>query len=156
MIIAVIGGNNVPPEVFALAEAVGREIALAGAMLVCGGYGGVMEAASKGASEAGGTVIGVLPDSDRSLMNPYVTIPIVTGIGRARNLIIALTADAVIAVDGGYGTLTEIGFALQHGKPVAGLGTWQLSAGETPEAPIFRAKDAADAVRWAVEAASKR
>ena len=150
-----IGGNDVPPDVYVVAEAVGRELALAGAMLVCGGYGGVMEAASKGAREAGGVVIGVLPDSDTSLMNQYVTIPIVTGIGRARNLVIALTADAVIAVDGSYGTLTEIGFALQHSKPVAGLGTWQLSAVETPAPPIYRAKDAADAVRWVVEAASK-
>jgi uncharacterized protein (TIGR00725 family) len=113
-----------------------------------------MQAACKGAFDHGGTTVGVLPESDRTQMNPYVTIPIVTGMGRARNLIIALTADAVIAVDGGYGTLTEIGFALQHDKPVAGLGTWQLSAAETPNPPIYRAKDPADAVRWALEAAS--
>ena len=155
MIIAVIGGDPAPPEALVLAEQVGMHIALHRATLVCGGRGGVMEAACKGATDYGGETIGVLPDSDKAQMNPYVTIPIVTGIGRARNLIIALTADAVIAVDGGYGTLTEIGFALQHGKPVAGLGTWQLSATETPEPPIYRAKDPVDAVRWAVDAAWK-
>jgi len=155
MIIAVIGGDPAPPDALALAEEVGKHIALHRGTLICGGRGGVMEAACKGATDYGGEAIGVLPDSDKSEMNPYVTIPIVTGIGRARNLIIALTADAVIAVDGGYGTLTEIGFALQHGKPVAGLGTWHLSAMEAPEPPIHRAKDPVDAVRWAVAAASK-
>ena len=155
MIIAVIGGDPAPPEALVQAEAVGMHIALSGATLICGGRGGVMEAASKGASDYDGVVIGVLPGSDKSDMNPYVTIPIVTGVGGARNLIIALTADAVIAVDGGYGTLTEIGFALQHGKPVAGLSTWQLGAADTPDPPIYRAKDPADAVRWAIEAGSK-
>src|SRR5688572_13446903 len=102
MIIAVIGGDPAPPEALVLAEQVGMHIALHRATLVCGGRGGVMEAACKGATDYGGETIGVLPDNDKSQMNPYVTIPIVTGIGRARNLIIALTADAVIAVDGGY------------------------------------------------------
>ena len=153
MIIAVVGGDPAPAEALAQAERAGREIALAGHMLICGGRGGVMEAACKGASEAGGLTIGVLPDSDRSQMNPYVRIPIVSGIGRARNLTIALTADAVIAVDGGYGTLSEIAFALQHGKPVAGAGTWRLETGTGEAAPIFRTDDPAEAVAWAIEAA---
>ena len=153
MIIAVIGGDQAPEHSLVQAEAVGREIALRGAVLICGGRAGVMEAACKGASEAGGLTIGVLPDSDRSQMNPYVQIPIVTGIGRARNLTIALTADAVIAVDGGYGTLSEIAFSLQHDKPVAGLGTWRIDSGGTVPAPIFHTDDAVEAVAWAIEAA---
>jgi uncharacterized protein (TIGR00725 family) len=154
MIIAVIGGDTAPEEALAQAEAVGRQIARLGHVLICGGMGGVMEAACKGASEAGGLTIGVLPDSDRGAMNAYVKIPIVTGIGRARNLTIALTADAVIAVDGGYGTLSEIAFALQHGKPVAGLGTWRIANDAGEAVPLYRAQDAAEAVAWAVKAAA--
>ena len=97
--------------------------------------------------------VGVLPDTDRSAMNRYVQVPIVTGIGRARNLIIVLSADAVIAVNGGYGTLSEIAYALQHGKPVASLGTWRLETDTGEEPPIFRATTAAEAVQWAIEAA---
>lgn len=153
MIIAVIGGDPAPEEALERAEATGREIALRGHLLICGGRGGVMEAACRGAQAAGGTTIGVLPDSDRSAMNPFVSIPIVTGMGRARNLVIALTADAVIAVDGGYGTLSEIAFALQHGKPVAGLGTWRLETETGDVPPVFRTVDPAEAVAWAIEAA---
>lgn len=153
MIIAVIGGDPAPDHALAWAEAVGREIAQRGHMLICGGRGGVMEATCKGATEAGGLTIGVLPDADRSQVNPYVRIPIVTGMGRARNLAIALTADAVIAVDGGYGTLSEIAFALQHGKPVAGLGTWRFESDTEAAAPIFRTEDPIEAVSWAIEAA---
>jgi uncharacterized protein (TIGR00725 family) len=146
VIIAVIGGDPAPQHALDQAEAVGREVALRGHTLICGGMGGVMEAACKGASEAGGLTIGVLPDSDRDAMNPYVQVPIVTGIGRARNLAIALTADAVIAIDGGYGTLSEIAFALQHGKPIAGLGTWRIESNTsaTPRSsPTSRAASAA-------------
>jgi uncharacterized protein (TIGR00725 family) len=153
MIIAVIGGDPAPVVALAQAEAVGREIAERGHILICGGLGGVMEAACKGAAEAGGLTIGVVPDADRAAMNSHVQIPIVTGLGRARNLIIALSADALIAVDGGYGTLSEIAFALQHGKPVAGLGTWRLQTDTGEEAPIFRTDDPAAAVTWAIAAA---
>ena len=156
MIIAVIGGDPAPDAALARSEAVGREIALRGHTLICGGRAGVMEAACKGASEAGGLTIGVLPDSDRDAMNPYVGIPIVTGIGRARNLTIALTADAVIAVDGGYGTLSEIAFALQHGRPVAGLGAWHIQSDGGESAPIFRTDDPAAAVLWAITAAQSK
>ena len=156
MIIAVIGGDPAPDEALAQAEAVGREVASRGHILICGGRGGVMEAACRGASEAGGLTVGILPDADRSQMNPYVQIPIVSGMGRARNLTIALTADALIAVDGGYGTLSEIGFALAHEKPVAGIGTWRLETGSGEVPPIFHAQDPAEAVSWAIQTAEAR
>ena len=154
MIIAVIGGDPAPEDALVHAEAIGREIALRGHVLICGGRGGVMEAACKGASEAGGLTIGVLPDSDRSAVNPYVQIPIVTGMGRARNLTLVLSAGAVIAVDGGYGTLSEIAFALQHARPVAGLGTWRLETSAGEGVPIFRTDDPVEAVAWAMAAAT--
>lgn len=154
VIIGVIGGDPAPEEALHQAEAAGREIARRGHILICGGRGGVMEAACRGAAEAGGLTIGVLPDADRALMNDYVRIPIVTGLGRARNLVIVLTADALIAVDGGYGTLSEIAFALQHGKPLAGLGTWRLQTDAGDEAPIFRTDDPVTAVEWAITAAA--
>lgn len=94
--------------------------------MVCGGRGGVMEAACRGAKAEGGTTVGILPGMDRQEANAYVDIPIVTGLGEARNAIVVRTADAVVAVSGGYGTLSEIGLALKMGRPVVGLGTWEL------------------------------
>lgn len=126
MYVAVIGSATCSHEVAALAEAVGREIARAGAVLVCGGRGGVMEAACRGAKSQGGTTVGILPGLDRSEANPYVDIAIVTGLGEARNAVVVRTADAVVAVSGGFGTLSEIGLALKMGRPVVGLGTWDL------------------------------
>ncbi len=125
-IIAVIGGRDATKEQLRLAEEVGREIALSGSVLLTGGLSGVMEAASKGAKEAGGTVVGVLPQDEKGWANPYVDIPIATGLGIGRNVIIARTADALIAVGGGYGTLSEIAFGLQLGKPVIGLQSWEI------------------------------
>jgi len=154
VIIAVIGGSQAGESALAQAEAVGRELAMRGCMLICGGHGGVMEAACRGASEAGGLTIGVLPEDDGSQANRYVQIPIVTGIGLARNRTIVLSADAVIAIDGGYGTLSEIAYALQAGKPVVGLGTWSISSNGVEDVAIRRVDDAVEAVRWAVEAAS--
>lgn len=121
MIIAVIGGSRCPEAIYELARQVGQEIARAGALLICGGLFGVMEAACRGAKEAGGTTIGILPGRDKTEANRYVDIPIVTGLNDARNVIIARSADGVIAVDGEYGTLSEIAFALKFGKPVVGL-----------------------------------
>ena len=112
-----------------------------------------MEAACRGASEAGGVTIGIMPGRDRSGMNPYVKIPILTGLGEARNAIIAITADAVIAIDGEYGTLSEIAHALINGKPIVGLGTWHLSKGGV-EPPIFRTDDPERAVRLAIDGTS--
>ena len=160
MIIAVIGsgaGVLALPKVLADAEAVGRALARRGHTLICGGRGGVMEAACRGAREAGGHTIGVLPGPDRSDMNEHVEFPIVTNLGSARNLLIVLTADAVIAVGhGGYGTLSEIALASVHGKPVIGLGTWRLSddAG-LEDQKIVRASDPAEAVEWALAAAEE-
>jgi len=118
---------------------VGRALADGGAILICGGRGGVMEAACRGAKSAGGLTIGILPGTDRSEANPYVDIPIVTGIRCARNVIITRTAQAVVAVGGSYGTLNEIGFALRFGVPVVGLGTWELKREGHPRAPIIYA-----------------
>jgi uncharacterized protein (TIGR00725 family) len=153
MIIGVIGGGEAGDKALAQAEVVGMELARRGCLLICGGLGGVMEAACRGAREAGGVTIGVLPGSDKSEMNAYVQLPIVTGVGRARNLIIVLTADAVIAVDGGYGTLSEIGFALAHYKPVVGLSTWTIAADELEDIPIHRTDDPVAAVDLAIELA---
>jgi uncharacterized protein (TIGR00725 family) len=126
MFVAVIGSASCDQAVAALARELGREIARRGAVLVCGGRGGVMEAACQGAKEEGGTTVGILPGTDRREANPYVDIPIATGIGEARNAIVVRTADGVVAVSGGYGTLSEIGLALKMGRPVVGLGTWEL------------------------------
>jgi uncharacterized protein (TIGR00725 family) len=148
--IAVIGGSNCTPEEARLAEEVGREIARSGAVLVCGGLGGVMAAASKGTSTEGGLAIGILPGDSRQTANPYVHIPIVTNLGEARNVIIVKSAGAVIAIGGGYGTLSEIGHALRNGTPVVGLNTWLLSRNGRPDNSIVQAQDPADAVKKAL------
>ncbi|MDD5593900.1 MAG: TIGR00725 family protein [Candidatus Margulisbacteria bacterium] len=124
--IAVVGESHASPEIAKLAEEVGAEIAKAGAVLVCGGLKGVMEAAGKGAKSAGGTTIGILPGSRREDANPYIDYPIITGIGYARNKLVIKTGHVVIAVGGSYGTLSEIAFALGYKIPVVGLNTWQM------------------------------
>ena len=154
MMIAVIGGNDAADDILPVAEAVGREIATRGHVLVCGGREGVMEAACRGAREAGGHTIGVLPGPSKAEANPHVEVAIVTGMGSARNAIIAQTADALIAVDGSYGTLSEIALARVYGKPVVGVDTWRITPGSGVEdESIIRATDAADAVAKAIEAA---
>jgi len=147
--IGVIGGSEVSPEIAQLAEEVGREIARRGAALVCGGLGGVMEAACKGAGEEGGLTIGILPGESRRSANPYVQIPIVTGIGYARNVAVVKSSRAVIAIDGSYGTLAEIGHALQSGIPVIGLGTWAISMDGKEDNKIIVAKNPKEAVEKA-------
>ena len=129
MIISVIGAGSCSNEMYAIAEEVGKLIALNGAVLVTGGLGGVMEAASKGAREAGGITVGILPGFSRDEANSYVDIPITTGLSHARNVIVARSADAVIAISGEYGTLSEIAIALKLGKPVIGLKTWDSVEG---------------------------
>jgi uncharacterized protein (TIGR00725 family) len=148
--IGVIGGSDVSAPVAQTAEEVGREIARRGAVLVCGGMGGVMEAACRGASEEGGLTIGIIPGDSRREANPYVQIPIVTGIGYARNAVVVKSSQAIIAIDGSYGTLTEIGYALQSGVPVIGLGTWSLSINGQADKSIIMAKNPRDAVEKAV------
>ncbi len=143
-IIGVIGGTEASPDFLRWAEETGRLIARQGCALICGGMGGVMEAAAKGAKEAGGTTIGILPQGDRQSANPYIDIPVATGFGEARNAIIVRTADLLIAVDGEYGTLTEIAFALKMGKPVIGLDTWDIPGVRkvaTPTEAVAMARD---------------
>ncbi len=154
--IGVIGGSEVSPQVVALAEEVGCEIARRGAVLVCGGMAGVMEAACKGASDEGGLTIGILPGESRTMANPYVKIPIVTGIGYARNVAVVRTSQAVIAIDGSYGTLTELGFALQAGIPVIGLETWAISIDGKIDDNIVIVRSAREAVERAMALAKNR
>ena len=153
-IIAVIGGGQCSKEEAKIAEEVGRQLARQGAILVCGGLSGVMEAACKGASSEGGVTIGILPGESRQSANPYVQIPIVTGIGYARNITVVKSAQAVIAIDGNYGTLSEISHALQSGIPVIGLNTWSLSRNSKQDDSIIPAKDAAEAVDKALNLAT--
>lgn len=149
--LAVVGSASCDERVAALAEAVGREIGRRGAVLVCGGRGGVMEAACRGARSEGGTTVGILPGFHRQEANAYVDIPIITGLGEARNAVVVRTAGAVIAVSGGYGTLSEIGLALKMGKPVVGLETWELHRrGEAVDA-VQTAQTPEDAVDLALE-----
>lgn len=149
-LVAVIGGSSPTVGEASLAEDVGRRLAEDGVVLVCGGRGGVMEAACRGAKGAGGTTIGILPGSDKSEANPYVDIPIVTGIGEARNAVIARTADVAIAVGGSYGTLSEIAFLLRLGKPVVGLRTWTLEREGHPPSPVEGVESVETAVRQAL------
>jgi uncharacterized protein (TIGR00725 family) len=130
-----VGPGEAGPEVVAAAEAVGRELAARGAVVVCGGLGGAMEAACRGAKEAGGTTVGLLPGLDRSDANPYVDVAVLTGLGEARNALVVRTADALVAVGGGYGTLSEIGLALRTGKRVVGLRTWEIDGIEAVSSP---------------------
>jgi uncharacterized protein (TIGR00725 family) len=125
--LAVIGASKASPEIYELAVAVGQEAARMGWIVVTGGLGGVMEAAARGAQEAGGLTVGILPGGDRREANPFIQVAVATHIRHARNSIIAHTADALIAVDGEYGTLSEIALGLKLGKPVIGLKTaWNI------------------------------
>jgi len=153
--IPVIGGSEPSAEETRLAESVGRELANQGAILVCGGLGGVMEAACKGAYSAGGITIGILPGDSRHAANPYVQIPIVTGIGYARNITVVKSAQAVIAIGGSYGTLSEISHALQSGIPVIGLNTWSLSRNSQLDNSIILAQSPTEAVNKALDLATK-
>lgn len=144
--IAVVGGYEATGDVLALAEEVGRLLAQRGAVVVTGGRRGVSEAACKGAVLAGGTAVGILPGATRAEANPYVSVAIPTGLGETRNALVVMGADAVIAFPGGYGTLSEVAFALLHGTLVVGLGTWDLSLGGVDDTGVVRATSPADAV----------
>ena len=156
IIIAVIGTRQPSPEESKLAEEVGRELAKNGIALICGGLGGVMEDACRGACAEGGLTIGVIPGDDRKSANPCVQISIVTGIGYARNVIIVKSAQAIIAVGGGYGTLTEIGYALDSKKPVIGLKTWKFSRNNRMDKSIIRAHNAKEAVSKALKLVKRK
>ncbi|HVS28440.1 MAG TPA: TIGR00725 family protein [Solirubrobacteraceae bacterium] len=149
--VGVIGASDADDALAALAEGVGRALGRAGAALVCGGLGGVMEAACRGAREEGGLTIGLLPGSDRGGANPWVQVALPTGMGELRNGLIVRAADVLVAVGGGYGTLSEIAFALRAGKPVVGLGA--LPLGPEQLAAVELAEDPEDAVLRALAAA---
>jgi uncharacterized protein (TIGR00725 family) len=140
--ISVIGGGWCAAAEYALAEEVGRLVAREGATLVCGGLAGVMEAAARGAKEAGGTTIGILPGHERASANPYLDHVLTTGMGHARNLAVVSSGDAVIAIGGGYGTLSEIGLAAKIGRPVVILAGWRLQNDEGIEGISYAASPA--------------
>jgi uncharacterized protein (TIGR00725 family) len=154
--VGVVGEGQCSRRVARDAERVGRAVARAGAVLLCGGLSGVMEAASRGAAEAGGTVVGLLPGFSRADANRWVTIPIVTGMDQARNVILVRSADVVIALGGMYGTLSEIALALKFGTPVVGLGTWRLAQPQGRRVPLVIARSPEDAVTRALRAARRR
>jgi len=145
--IAVIGGSRPGRQALEAAFEVGRLIARAGAVVVCGGLGGVMEAASRGAREEGGLVVGILPGAAPVDANPWVDVPIATGLGYTRNSLVVMNADAVVAIDGEYGTLSEIAYGKIHGKKVVGLGSWDVKGVEAAATPE-------DAVRMALDGLS--
>lgn len=143
--IGVIGAGQCSPEAEKLAEEVGREIALNKATLVCGGLGGVMEASARGAKQEGGNTVGILPGFSFKDANPFIDIPIVTGLSHARNVLVVRSSHALIAIEGGYGTLSEIAIALKLGKPVIGLRcTWEVSK------EIITVETAQEAVKRAI------
>ena len=148
--VSVIGSSSCDSGLYDLAQEVGRHIALRKAILICGGLGGVMEAACKGARQAGGLTIGILPGLDPGAANAYVEIPIVTGFNEGRNIVVALSSDAVIAVGGGFGTLSEIAFALKHRHRVIGIRTWELDRSRCQAEGIIIAEDAQEAVERAL------
>ncbi|MFQ5911916.1 MAG: TIGR00725 family protein [Nitrospinota bacterium] len=145
-ILGVIGSADPPEETYDLACVVGRKIAERGGALVCGGLGGVMEAACRGAKEAGGLTIGILPGESARQANPFVDVPVVTGMGFARNVILVRTAHAIVALDGSYGTLSELAHALQMAKPVVGLRCRVAPPG------VPQVEDPEEAVAWAFSA----
>lgn len=149
--VAVIGAAACPPEEARTAEAIGRGIADIPADLVCGGLGGVMEAAARGARRQGARTIGILPGIDKEAANPYIDVIIPTGMGQARNVLVVLAADVVLAVGGEFGTLSEIGLALKHDIPVVGLNTWPIGeragAEDIPFFPTTSVEHSLDTVR---------
>ena len=141
--IGVIGGANPSRRSYELALKVGRLIAENGAILICGGLSGTMEASSRGAKEAGGMTVGILPGNSKFDANPSIDLAIATGLGYARNSLVAMNSDVIIAVDGQYGTLTEIAYGLIYGKKVIGLGTWDIQG-------VIKAGTAEEAVKLAL------
>lgn len=148
--IGVIGASSCAPDIARLARDTGREIARQGAVLLCGGLGGVMEEAARGAKEAGGFTVGILPGPHAEDANPYIDLPIVTDMGHARNVILVRSSEAVIAVSGGHGTLSEIAIALKTGIPCVGIKTWDLDPG------VVRMDEPKEAVRYALERIRER
>jgi len=143
--IAVCGASEATPSQLDAAREVGKLLAKSGAVVINGGYGGVMAAASEGAASEGGTVVGILPGTDREDANPHLTVSIPTGLGQARNAVIVTAADSVIAIGGGWGTLSEIALARRLGRSVFAIDTWDLDGLEVVKTPV-------EAVQRALEA----
>jgi uncharacterized protein (TIGR00725 family) len=154
--IGVVGPASCTSEIYELARRVGSLIAQQGAILICGGRSGVMEASARGAREAGGIAVGILPGNSIADANPYIDIPIVTNMGNARNIINVLTSQAIIAIHGSYGTLSEIALAMKCQVPVVGLGTWSLIPPGGDPIPMTIAYSADEAVAAALKLASTR
>jgi uncharacterized protein (TIGR00725 family) len=154
MRIGVVGPHQCSADEAKLGHDVGAGIARAGAILVCGGMGGMMQAASEGAKSAGGTTVGILPVEDAAEANPFIDVPLPTALGPFRNMLVVRACDAVIAIRGAYGTLSEIAFALRLGVPVVGLNTWSVSREGEVDPGIHVARDPAEAVALAIELAS--
>jgi uncharacterized protein (TIGR00725 family) len=148
--VAVVGAGRASAEEARTAEEVGRLLGSAGAVVVCGGLGGVMEAVCRGARSAGGKTVGILPGSRREDANAYVDVAIATGLGEARNALVVRAVDAVVAIGGEFGTLSEIALALKSGTPVIGIGTWELVRGGEPVDAVVVATSAEEAVRLAL------
>jgi uncharacterized protein (TIGR00725 family) len=143
--VAVVGPAEASPAEIAAAEVIGRGLAVAGAVVITGGLGGVMEAACRGAHGAGGVTVGLLPGDDPAAANPFVTIPLATGLGHGRDVLVAITADAVIAVAASWGTLAEVALAARHSRPVVTLGKWSL-----PGDGLTHVSSPEEAVVWAL------
>ncbi len=150
-IIGVIGESCPSEEGKKLAFEVGVEIAKAKATLICGGLSGVMEETCRGAKSQGGLTIGILPGAERASANPYIDIPIITGLDQARNIIIVRSSQAIIAIEGSYGTLSEIAFCLKLNVPLIGLRTWKLQRENHEIPPIRYAQTAKEAVTIAIK-----
>ena len=155
MIVAVIGNSSCSAEETRLAEAIGEQLAQRGAVIICGGLGGIMEAVCRGAKAKGGLTVGILPGESPDMANSWVDIPIATGIGYARNMAVVKSAQAVIAIGGNYGTLSEIAYALKASVPVIGLNTWSLSRNEQEDSSIIEVHSITEAVDKAVSLAKQ-
>ena len=154
--VAVSGGGRAVEDACRRAEEVGRQLARRGAVVVTGGLGGAMEAACRGAKAEGGTTVGILPSDDRAEANPWVDVAVPTGLGEGRNVLVVRAADALVAVEGEFGTLSEIALALRLGTPVVGLGTWELARDGRPVDAIVAVATAAEAAEKAMELARTR
>lgn len=150
LFVAVVGDGQANQEAVELAEQTGFQLARRGCAVVCGGLGGVMEGVCRGAKRAGGLTVGILPGNDRRAVNPFVDVPIVTGMGEARNVLVVKSAQAVIAIGGRYGTLSEIALALKLAIPVVGLRTWELHREGELDPGIVPAGTVGEAVELAI------
>lgn len=156
MLVSVIGESRAETKNYELAEKLGRLLAEAGFQIICGGLSGIMEAVTKGAKSAGGTTIGILPGYNPKEANPYIDISIATGVGYARNLAVVLSGEAVIAVGGKYGTLSEIAYALHFDKPVIALNSWGLIKDGKVHSKVISVKTPEEAVKKLISLLPKK